>query len=368
MLNFDFLNQYSIEEMSVPKKVIVGMSGGVDSAVAALILKAQGHEVTGVFMKNWDEIDENGNCTAEQDFQDVIAVCETLDIPYYSFNFVEEYREKVFNQFIEDYKQGLTPNPDIFCNKEIKFNHFYENCLKLGADLIATGHYCRTIEKDGEKLLAKGRDPKKDQSYFLAGIDQSVLQKVLFPLGDLLKTEIRTIATHYNLPVKDKKDSTGVCFIGERNFRNFLQEYIESQKGQFMTPEGEVVGEHEGMCFYTLGQRKGLGLGGPGNPWYVVKKDIEKNIVYVARDKYHPFLMNDSLEATPVNILSNYKNKSFDCTAKIRYRQQDQECRVKFQNGKIIADFKEPQRGICPKQYVAFYDDDICLGGGVISI
>lgn len=371
MIDFNFLEKFGISyrEENSSKKVIVGMSGGVDSSVAAIILKAQGYQVFGVFMKNWDEVDESGNCSAEEDYLDVIKVCEQLDIPYYSLNFAKEYFERVFKQFIEDYKNGLTPNPDIFCNKEIKFKEFYQASLKFGADFLATGHYCRVLKKDGNFYLGKGLDPKKDQSYFLAGIKGNVLEKVLFPLGELQKSDVRKIAKYYKVATYAKKDSTGVCFIGERDFKSFLKQYIDSQKGNFCTPDGEVVGEHEGACYYTIGQRKGLGLGGPGSPWYVVGKDIQENTVYVARDKFHEMLMRQSLEATEVNLINSKIESGKRYTAKVRYRQEDQECVVHYKESekKLKVTFDKAQRALCKRQFVALYDEDICLGGGVIS-
>lgn len=350
-----------------PKKIVVGMSGGVDSSVVAAMLKEQGHEVIGVYMRNWVELDENGVCTSEQDYQDVVNVCEQLEIPYYALDFSKEYRERVFEKFIEDYQNGATPNPDVFCNKEIKFDLFYESALKMGADFIATGHYCRVLEKSGEFFLGKGLDKKKDQSYFLAGISQNVLGNVLFPLGELEKQEVRALAQKFELVTKDKKDSTGVCFIGERDFRKFLKNYIKSTKGVFCTPEGEQVGEHEGSCFYTLGQRKGLGLGGPGNPWYVVGKESKQNKVIVARDKDHPLLYEKELLASEEHWIGFEPPESFRCKAKIRYRQLDQDCHVQRKDGKLVVSFDQAQRAVCPRQFVVFYDNEHCLGSAIIE-
>jgi len=362
------LSQFNIPQiLDKSSKIMVGMSGGVDSAVAALILKSQGHDVIAGFMKNWNEVDEHGNCNAESDYKDVMKVCESLDIPYYAFDFSKEYYESVFKNFIEDYKNGDTPNPDVFCNIEIKFNHFFKSALSLGVDYVATGHYCSRIYTDSTWHLAKGRDHKKDQSYFLSGINGEVLDRVLFPLGLLEKTKVREIAQHFNLVNAKKKDSTGVCFIGERNFRKFLSEYIDSTKGEFQKLDGTIVGAHDGACFFTLGQRKGLGLGGPGEPWYVIKKDHTKNIVYVEREKDHPELFRKNIKAKELNWINFKPSDNFQCKAKIRYRQLDQDCTVKYINGLLEIDFKQPQRAVCKKQIVAFYNDEICLGSALIE-
>ncbi len=366
-MNLD-LSQFNIPKiLNKPSKIMVGMSGGVDSAVAALILKAQGHEVIAGFMKNWNEVDVNGHCNAEADYEDVIKVCEALDISYYAFDFSKQYFDSVFMNFIKDYKNGDTPNPDVFCNIEIKFNHFFKTALRLGVDYVATGHYCSKSYNGDKWFLKKGKDSKKDQSYFLSGINGDVLEKVLFPLGDLEKMTVRDIAQKFNLSNAKKKDSTGVCFIGERNFRKFLNEYIDSTKGEFQSLSGEVVGTHEGACFYTLGQRKGLGLGGPGNPWYVVKKNHLKNIVYVERQKDHPELFKTKVIAKELNWINFQPGKSFKCKAKIRYRQSDQECSVDYKDGNLEVTFKQPQRAVCKKQVIAFYEDDICLGSALIE-
>ena len=269
----------SQKEINSSSTVVVGMSGGVDSSVTALLLKQQGYRVIGIYMKNWEELDENGVCTSAADFEDVAQTCSQLNIPFQAVNFTEEYKQNVFRNFIDEYEKGHTPNPDILCNKEIKFKVFFQKAMDLGADFLATGHYCRT---DG-KTLMKGKDPGKDQSYFLYAVDQTVLKKVLFPIGDLEKSEVRKIAAEYDLPTKTKKDSTGICFIGERKFRSFLSNYIKTQKGEFRLLDGTVVGEHEGACFYTVGQRKHLGLGGQGERWFVVDKNTDENIVYVER-------------------------------------------------------------------------------------
>lgn len=350
--------------------VIVGMSGGVDSSVCAALLKEEGYNVVGLFMKNWEELDEHGVCQSSKEYADVIAVCEKLDIPYYSVDFIKEYREQVFNHFVEEYKLGYTPNPDILCNREIKFKVFYEKARELGADFLATGHYCQNKIIDGKNALIKGADPLKDQSYFLYTIKSDVLKNVLFPIGHLPKTEVRRIAAKYDLATKNKKDSTGICFIGERNFKNFLSNYITFTDGNFETLEGKVVGRHTGATYYTLGQRKGLGLGGPGEPWFVVGKDIARNVVIVERGENHPAMFSDSLVATDLEFTNGEWNRPlpFKCTAKVRYRQKDQACTVtKIENGKIFVEFDEPQRAITPRQSVVFYDGEICLGGAMIE-
>ena len=356
------------KEENATKTVVVGMSGGVDSSVSALVLKEQGYNVIGLFMKNWDEKDENGNCQASKDYKDVVSVCEKIGIPYYSVEFIEEYRKNVFEDFVKEYENGYTPNPDILCNREIKFKVFLEKAInEMGADFLATGHYCQ----NKNNRLVKGRDNSKDQSYFLYTIKSSILEKVLFPIGDLEKREVREIAKKYDLSTKDKKDSTGICFIGERNFKNFLGQYIHFTKGPFKTLDGELVGEHTGSSYYTIGQRKGLGLGGPGEPWFVLKKDVEKNIVYVGRGEKHPALYTDTLTASEASWVTGEKpfDLPFSCKAKVRYRQKDQECRIEKinENGVLHISFKEPQRAVTPRQSIVFYKDDVCLGGAIIE-
>lgn len=347
------------------KTVVVGMSGGVDSSVAALLLLQQGYRVIGVFMKNWDEQDEQGTCTSAQDFRDVETTCATLGIPCLSVNFTKEYWDGVFAHFLADYQAGHTPNPDILCNKEIKFKVFYQKALELGADYVATGHYCQVIDNN----LHKGVDPEKDQSYFLSAIDGSTLARVLFPVGALKKTRVRELAHQFNLPTREKKESMGICFIGPNNFSSFITRYIKKQPGPFMKLSGEVVGQHLGIFYYTVGQRKHLGLGGEGSRWYVVKKDIERNIVFVERDHLHPALYSDVLYASDwVGINFTLPDKSFSCTCKIRHRQKDQECVVeKLNDGRIRVTFAEPQRAIALRQAIAFYLQDRCLGGAIIS-
>jgi tRNA-specific 2-thiouridylase len=341
------------------KTVVVGMSGGVDSSVSALLLKNQGYRVIGLFMKNWEE---EGPCKATQEFEDVVRVCQTLDIPYYSVNFVEEYRESVFAQFLADYKAGLTPNPDILCNREIKFKVFLDKALSLGADYLATGHYCRL---DPESRLLKGSDPNKDQSYFLHAVKQEAFKKVLFPIGHLTKSQVRALAREHHLATAEKKDSTGICFIGKRDFKPFLSQYLAIQPGNFETLSGEIVGQHDGVAFYTLGQRKGMGLGGEGDAWYVVGKDIPRNVVFVERGANHPALFTSKLKAKELTWVAETPSFPLRCKAKVRYRQEEQPCLLD-ENGEVT--FDEPQRAITPGQSIVFYQGDLCLGGGIIEI
>ncbi|MBC7538275.1 MAG: tRNA 2-thiouridine(34) synthase MnmA [Bacteriovorax sp.] len=351
--------------------VIVGMSGGVDSSVCAALLKEEGYNVVGLFMKNWEEFDEHGVCESSKEYADVVRVCEKLDIPYYSVDFIEEYKTQVFNHFIEEYKLGYTPNPDVLCNREIKFKVFFEKSLELGADFLATGHYCqKRLDENGNFALVKGADPLKDQSYFLYTIKSEVLAKVLFPIGHLPKTEVRKIAEKYDLATKYKKDSTGICFIGERNFKNFLSNYVTFVDGNFETLEGVVVGRHTGATYYTIGQRKGLGLGGAGEAWFVVGKDIKRNIVVVERGEAHPAMYADNLVATDLSFTAGEFKKylPFKCKAKVRYRQKDQDCTITaIIDGKIYVEFDVPQRAITPRQSVVFYDGDDCFGGAMIE-
>jgi tRNA-specific 2-thiouridylase len=358
---------------STSKTIVVGMSGGVDSSVAALLLKEQGHNVIGLFMKNWEEEDENGVCQASKEYEDVIKVCEKIGIPYYSVEFVKEYRDNVFSHFLEEYEQGFTPNPDILCNKEIKFKVFFNKAMELGADYLATGHYCQTKEVDGVQRLVKGLDPGKDQSYFLHAVRGEVLKKVLFPIGNLLKSEVRKLALDADLATSEKKDSTGICFIGERNFKNFLSQYISFKEGEFQNLDGTVVGKHSGSSFYTLGQRKGLGLGGPGEPWFVVDKDMENNTVFVERGFEHPRLFCDELWADELELISPDLELKLPlkCKAKVRYRQDDQDCEiVSIKDGVLHITFSVSQRAVTPRQSVAFYqtinDEEVCLGGARI--
>ena len=350
-------------------RVVVGMSGGVDSSVAALLLKEQGYDVVGIFMKNWDDTDEFGVCTATEDFEDVVRVCNQLDIPYYSVNFEKEYWDKVFTYFLDEYKAGRTPNPDVMCNKEIKFKAFLDHALSLGADYLATGHYARVRKVDGKVELLRGVDDNKDQTYFLNQLSGEVLEKVMFPLGVLKKTEVREIAMKHDLATATKKDSTGICFIGERNFKEFLSEYLPAQPGEMQTLSGEVKGTHDGLMYYTIGQRQGLGIGGPGEPWFVVGKNLKENILYVEQSYHNDYLYSDGLIATDVNWINpDSIEEEFTCTAKFRYRQKDSEVTVRLQDdGTVRVDFLNPQRAITPGQAVVFYDGEVCLGGGTID-
>lgn len=357
-------------------RVIVGMSGGVDSSVTALLLKEQGYDVIGVFMKNWDDTDENGFCTATEDYKDVEAVAQQIGIPYYSVNFEKEYWDKVFTYFLDEYKKDRTPNPDIMCNKEIKFKAFLDYANDFGADYIAMGHYAQLRENEnGEKELLRGVDDNKDQTYFLSQLTQEQLQKAMFPLGHLTKKEVRELATQANLATATKKDSTGVCFIGERNFKEFLSNYLPAQPGEMKTLDGDVIGKHDGLMYYTIGQRQGLGIGGVKGyavhePWFVVGKDMTTNTLYVGQGYHHEHLYSDYLLASEIQFNSNTpKSNEFTCTAKFRYRQQDVSVKVQLDHtqtqAKVI--FAEPVRAITPGQAVVFYDGEICLGGGIID-
>lgn len=350
-------------------RVVIGMSGGVDSSVAALLLKEQGYDVVGIFMKNWDDTDEFGVCTATEDFDDVVRVCNQLDIPYYSVNFEKEYWDKVFTYFLDEYKAGRTPNPDVMCNKEIKFKAFLDHAVSLGADYLATGHYAQVRRDNGKVELLRGVDENKDQTYFLNQLSSDVLDKVMFPLGHLQKSKVREIALQHNLATATKKDSTGICFIGERNFKEFLSEYLPAQPGEMQTLTGEVMGTHDGLMYYTIGQRQGLGIGGPGEPWFVVGKNLEENVLYVEQSYGNEYLYSDSLIATDLNWINPEEIKSsFSCTAKFRYRQKDSKVNVTIlEDGKVHVEFAEPQRAITPGQAVVFYDGEVCLGGGTID-
>ncbi len=343
------------------------MSGGVDSSVVALIVKLQGYRTIGLFMKNWDEINPDGSCSADADYQDVIKVCENLDVPYYSVNFVEEYRTAVFEEFLDDYRNGFTPNPDVLCNREIKFKVFFEKARLLGADYLATGHYCQLDTSEGGARLKKAIDQNKDQTYFLYAVEKEVLNHVLFPIGHLPKPKVRELATKFNLATSAKKDSTGICFIGERNFKNFLSQYIQGVKGNFVSTEGKVLGQHDGTCFYTLGQRKGMGIGGPGEAWFVVAKNHASNEVILAQGDDHTALYADGLTATELNWLIPNPPSTFRAKAKVRYRQTEQDCSVTLEGERVKVIFDQPQRAMTPRQSVVFYVDEICVGGGIIE-
>ncbi len=339
-------------------KIVVGMSGGVDSSVAAYLLKQQGHEVIGLFMKNWEE----DGCEAASDLEDVAAVAGKLDIPFYTVNFAKEYWERVFSRCLEEYAAGHTPNPDIWCNQEIKFKLFFEKALRLGADYLATGHYC---QKSEGKLL-RGFDENKDQSYFLYTMQKEVLDRVLFPIGHLPKSEVRKIAEEAGLCTANKKDSTGICFIGKRNFRPFLSRYLPPKKGVFQKKDGTVVGEHEGAHFYTIGQRRGLKIGGAGEAWFVVGKKMKENIVIVEQGEA-PELFSKELVATDLSWVEEEPQLPLRCTAKIRYRSPDEECLLKKVEGKLVVEFENKQKAVTPRQSVVFYQDSVCLGGGLIA-
>ncbi|MFS0780806.1 tRNA 2-thiouridine(34) synthase MnmA [Bacillus sp. 1P06AnD] len=350
-------------------RVVVGMSGGVDSSVAALLLKQQGYDVVGIFMKNWDDTDENGVCTATEDYEDVMKVCEQIGIPYYGVNFEKQYWDKVFTYFLDEYRSGRTPNPDVMCNKEIKFKAFLEHAMNLGADYLATGHYAQVEYRDGEYKMLRGIDDNKDQTYFLNQLTQKQLEKVMFPLGHLPKTKVREIAAEAGLATAKKKDSTGICFIGERNFKEFLGSYLPAQPGNMETMEGDIKGKHDGLMYHTIGQRHGLGIGGSGEPWFAVGKDLKRNVLYVEQGFHHDSLYSTSLEADHISWVSDREKPSeFKCTAKFRYRQTDSGVTVRIlegQRAEVI--FDEPVRAITPGQAVVFYDGEECLGGGTID-
>lgn len=353
-------------------RIVVGMSGGVDSSVTALLLKRQGYDVIGIFMKNWDDTDEFGHCTAEEDAEDVRRVCAQLDIPFYTVNFEKEYSEKVFQYFLDEYRKGRTPNPDVMCNREIKFGDFLKKAMSLGADYLATGHYARVERTDaGEYRLLRGVDPNKDQTYFLNALRQDQLAKAMFPIGRLTKSEVREIALEAGLATAKKKDSTGICFIGERNFKQFLSQYLPAQPGEIRTYDGELKGRHDGLMYYTLGQRQGLGIGGSGTgePWFVAGKDLERNILYVVQGESDPRLYSRGLAATDLNWISPHlPEKPLRCTAKFRYRQPDRGVTVHFTgDGRCEVMFDEPQKAVTPGQAVVFYDGEVCLGGAIID-
>ncbi len=352
-------------------RIVVGISGGVDSSVASYLLKEQGHDVIGLFMVNWQEKD--GTCTAEEDFEDVKRVCNKIGIPYFSVNYSKEYYDRVFKYFLEEYNKGRTPNPDVLCNREVKFGPFLEKAKALGADMIATGHYAKKIEKDGKYCLYKADDINKDQSYFLNQLSQDQLKMVVFPLENIDKPKVREIAKKLDLSTAEKKDSTGICFIGERNFRNFLKDFLPAKPGKICDLDGKVIGEHDGLMYYTLGQRRGLNIGGMkggnGQRWFVIRKDLENNILYVSQGEDDE-LFSDALKASGFNWIPEKPTESeFDCFAKFRYRQPDQKVHVKILSDKeIYVDFYEKQRAITPGQFVVLYKEDgQCLGGGTID-
>ena len=354
-------------------KVMVAMSGGVDSSVSALLLQKQGLDIAGMFMKNWEEDDRFGECSATEDAADARAVAESMGLSLYTRNFASEYWENVFEEFLSEYRAGRTPNPDILCNREIKFKTFFEHAEQLGADMIATGHYVRSDYADGKHRLLRGLDHNKDQSYFLYAVGHQQLAKTLFPVGELEKPKVRELAEEAGFDVFDKKDSTGICFIGERNFTAFLGEYLPAQPGEIRTTAEQLIGQHQGLMFHTLGQRQGLGIGGvkgyPEAPWYVLHKDLDNNVLYVGQGHEHPWLLSTRLEASQLAWVSgNAPEVGSQLTAKVRYRQQDQAVRVeKIDEKRMQLKFEEPQRAVTPGQSVVLYDGDVCLGGGIIE-
>jgi tRNA-uridine 2-sulfurtransferase len=359
--------------VSAGTRVIVGMSGGVDSSVSALLLKQQGYQVEGLFMKNWDEDDGTEYCTAKADLADAQMVCERIGIKLHTANFAAEYWDNVFEHFLEEYKAGRTPNPDILCNREIKFKVFMEYARMLGGELIATGHYVRRADRDGRTYLLKGLDPNKDQSYFLHAVGENEFSHSLFPVGELEKPEVRRIAEEHGLVTHNKKDSTGICFIGERRFKDFLQQYLPAQPGEIQTPDGRTIGEHTGLMYHTIGQRQGLGIGGVKGaneePWFVAKKDLTRNVLVVVQGTDHLLLFTNYLLARQTHWINGIPpSHEMRCTAKTRYRQPDQACTVKILvDGTLDVAFDQPQRAVTPGQSVVFYQRDICLGGAVIE-
>lgn len=355
-------------------RIVVGMSGGVDSSVTALLLKREGHEVIGVFMNNWEEKDDSGVCTSERDWADVRRVCDAIGIPYYSVNFSKEYYERVFEHFLAEYRKGRTPNPDVLCNREIKFSAFLDFAEKIGADKIATGHFARIGMDAEEYTLLRAADENKDQTYFLYMISQRALSKAVFPVGGLVKDEVRNIAREAGLPVSDKKDSTGVCFIGERNFKKFLSEYLPAQPGYMVTQDGRRVGQHDGLMYYTLGQRRGLGIGGSGDGrrWFVVEKDLKNNLLVVEQGEDSPRLYSMGAVGSELFWLAGHApvadGQAFPCQVRLRHRQPLQQAEFVLENGCVHIAFAQPQRAVTPGQSAVFYVGDRCLGGATIDL
>jgi tRNA-specific 2-thiouridylase len=349
--------------------VVVGMSGGVDSSVTAQLLKEQGYNVIGIFMKNWDDTDEFGVCTATEDYEDVRLVAEQIGIPYYSVNFEKEYYDRVFRYFLEEYEKGRTPNPDVMCNKEIKFKAFLDHAMKLGADYVATGHYARVNHEGGSVTMLRGVDNNKDQTYFLNQLSQEQLSKVMFPLGHLEKAEVRALASEYDLATKDKKDSTGICFIGERDFKEFLSGYLPANPGRMINLDTrEDMGSHDGLMYYTIGQRQGLGIGGEGGPYFVAGKNLATNELYVVSQYENESLYSTKLTASGVNFINDVEDGRH-CTAKFRYRQQDVPVTVhRVDDDTIEVVFDAPARAVTPGQAVVLYDGEVCLGGATIDM
>jgi len=353
----------------VNNKIVIGLSGGVDSAIAAWLLKEQGYEVTGVFMKNWEDDDDESYCSSRVDLIDAVSVAEILGIDIKTVNFSKEYRDRVFSQFLDEYACGRTPNPDVFCNSEIKFKAFLEHAIQLGADKIATGHYAQLRERNGLFELLKAEDGTKDQSYFLYRLNQDQLSKTLFPLGNIYKREVRAIAKRLGLANHNKKDSTGICFIGERRFKDFLGRYLPDKPGNIVTPDGQIVGTHEGLMFHTIGQRQGLGIGGDGLPWYVAQKDMADNTLIVVQGHDHSMLQNSDIYAQNLHWISgNIPSTQWVFGAKSRYRQKDAACTInEVTESMCHVQFAEPQWAVTPGQSLVVYESNVCLGGGVIS-
>ncbi|MFC0167342.1 tRNA 2-thiouridine(34) synthase MnmA [Pseudoduganella danionis] len=359
------------------KKVVIGMSGGVDSSVSAWLLKEQGYEVVGLFMKNWEDDDDSEYCSTRQDWIDAASVADVVGVDIEAVNFASEYKDRVFADFLREYQAGRTPNPDVLCNAEIKFKAFLDHAMTLGADLIATGHYARVRERAGQFELLKAVDHTKDQSYFLHRLNQAQLSKTLFPLGEIPKTEVRQIAAKLGLPNATKKDSTGICFIGERPFREFLNRYLSYRPGPMKTDDGRVVGEHVGLSFYTLGQRKGIGVGGlkaykkedgSSDAWYVARKDVANNTLYIVQGHDHPWLQSASLTADTASWIAGHAPDSRMLAAKTRYRQADVACELTPQGESDFAlRFMDPQWAVTPGQSAVIYDGEVCLGGGLIA-
>lgn len=352
------------------KRVVVGMSGGVDSAVAASLLKEQGFDVVGLYMSNWKDTEPDGSCTGERDWADVERVCSALDIPYYSVDFSGQYMERVFSLFVDEYRKGRTPNPDVLCNREIKFGPFREFARELGADFIATGHYCRIRHEDGRNYLLRAADENKDQTYFLNQVTERQLDDVLFPLGDFIKNDVRAYAREKGIPVAEKKDSTGICFIGERKFREFLSRYIPMKEGDIVTESGEAVGRHRGVFYYTIGQRRGLGIGGKaegsGESWFVLDKDVERNLLIVSQGEGDR-LFKGALETDGFNFITRPDGDEFECEVRIRHRQPLEKAVARVVAGGVRIEFARKQRAIAAGQYAVCYSGEVCLGGGVIA-
>ena len=354
-------------------RVVVGLSGGVDSAVTAWLLKQQGYQVVGIFMKNWEDDDDSEYCSSNVDFVDAASVADVVGIELEHVNFAAEYKDRVFAEFLREHQAGRTPNPDVLCNAEIKFKAFLDHAMRLGARRIATGHYARVRETDGRFELLKGLDPAKDQSYFLHRLTQAQLARTLFPVGELRKTEVRRIASEIGLPNAKKKDSTGICFIGERPFREFLQRYLQQQPGPMLDERGRSVGRHVGLSFYTLGQRQGLGIGGVKHgggehlPWFVARKELDRNVLRVVQGHDHPWLQSLQLDADDCSWTAGTPPTLERLAAKTRYRQADAACRYQATSSGFRLDFEQPQWAVTPGQSAVLYDGEVCLGGGVIA-